>query len=40
MKFSTNDETPPTIFDKILKKEIPSKAVYEDELVNFFNWQY
>ena len=28
----TRDEQPPTIFDKILAKEIPSEIVYEDEI--------
>eukprot|EP00747_Dinoflagellata_sp_TGD_P164468 gnl/TRDRNA2_/TRDRNA2_184448_c0_seq1.p2 gnl/TRDRNA2_/TRDRNA2_184448_c0~~gnl/TRDRNA2_/TRDRNA2_184448_c0_seq1.p2 ORF type:complete len:133 (-),score=38.02 gnl/TRDRNA2_/TRDRNA2_184448_c0_seq1:108-506(-) len=26
------DDAPPTIFDKIIKKEIPSTVVYEDDL--------
>lgn len=30
------DEAPPTIFDKILAKEIPSDIVYEDDLVLAF----
>ena len=26
----TLDDAPPTIFDKIIRKDIPSKIVYED----------
>eukprot|EP00450_Noctiluca_scintillans_P019166 CAMPEP_0194536970 /NCGR_PEP_ID=MMETSP0253-20130528/76082_1 /TAXON_ID=2966 /ORGANISM="Noctiluca scintillans" /LENGTH=137 /DNA_ID=CAMNT_0039382945 /DNA_START=26 /DNA_END=439 /DNA_ORIENTATION=- len=31
------DTAPPTIFDKILKREIPASVVYEDELCLAFN---
>ncbi len=34
------DTAPATIFDKILAKEIPSTAVYEDDLVYAFKVKY
>ncbi len=34
------DTAPATIFDKILAKEIPSTAVYEDDLVYAFKVDY
>ncbi|KAH7373013.1 hypothetical protein KP509_17G033200 [Ceratopteris richardii] len=33
---SLQDTGAPTVFDKVLKKEIPSTAVYEDDLVYAF----
>ncbi len=34
------DTAPATIFDKILAKEIPSTAIYEDDLVYAFKVDY
>ncbi len=34
---TASDTAPPTIFDKIIAKEIPSSIVYEDDLCLAFN---